>query len=614
MRTERTLNTVHIAKQHPTARETTTEAGLFHHHHQAPILLKRCSASLHLNHTVVKRAMPLPPALLALGGPATVAAAKAAAYEYLPALSSASLAYILGKLAWKRLPDWIKEDVAFGGNNKDDTTVERLSTVWEKIQAWIQAASEQLKTPVPHLWAALLIYWQLCAQLDRQQQQEEQDRDDKTENEGDIDDNTRPVESRDDGDDEDEGNRQEKRELLTTLSGMLNLATWAYYLDDETFLREQLATAHFDLQGCHIPGRPGSVGYYWAKSSSTSSNDNTETTMLIGIKGTTSLEELLTDACGRSVSYHGPCGLDDSAHSSHTRVEVQAQKEDCVHTVQVDNQEVVEIVSGHERIIVEQEHHDDSDATFDYHVRCHQGILIAAQRLFQQLEPMIHEQVIQNKNGRLLLVGHSLGASTACCLALLLRSRYPTCSPKLHVYAFAPPPVLDHDSAIAASAYVTSMIHQSDLIARSSLVNVAVLLELLQTISTQLLIAKGMAPDSPSGTAALLRQLATGDKATPFWTREELFAAMARAEQKVELRHPNHLYVPGKLYFVDAQKQNNEQEEESSSMTRSKYSCKLMDVTAPTLRTIELNGYRMLGDHTTTAYRKAMDALLAEHA
>ena len=575
--------------------------------------------------------MPLPPALLALGGPATVAAAKAAAYEYLPAVSSASLAAILAKLAWKRLPDWIKEDVAFrssnNNNNKaDSSSVERLSTVWEKIQAWIQAASEQLKTPVPHLWAALLIYWQLCAQLDRQEEVRGKENDE-TENDND----TNTDESRDDDDDDDDDDdaecHEEQDELLATLSKMLDLATLAYYVDDETYLREQLATSHFDLQGGYIPTRPGSVGYYWAESSLLSSSSSSEaekeeTTLLIGIKGTTSLEELLTDACGRSVSYHGPTGSDNSTtHSSHTRIEVQAQKEDSVllsdNNDQVDN---VEIVSGHERIIVEQEHgnNDDSDSSLDYHVRCHQGILIAAQRLFQQIEPLIHEQVVLNKNGRLLLVGHSLGASTACCLALLLRSRYPqlalTDESKLRVYAFAPPPVLDHDSAIAASSYVTSVVHESDLIARSSLVNVAVLLELLQTISTQILIPGGMAPVSPSGTAALLRQLTTGDKATPFWTRDELYEAMARAEQRVEVRHPNHLYVPGKLYFLDgASNQSNQGQTTTTTTTRSRYSCHLMDVTTPTLRTIELNGYRMLGDHTTTAYRKALDALLAEH-
>jgi len=71
--------------------------------------------------------MPLPVAAAAaagggggawMGGAAAAGAAAAGAtkvvfYEYLPILSSASLAAVLGKIAWKRMPDWIRDDVAF---------------------------------------------------------------------------------------------------------------------------------------------------------------------------------------------------------------------------------------------------------------------------------------------------------------------------------------------------------------------------------------------------------------------------------------------------------------------------------------------------------------------
>ncbi|KAI2490387.1 hypothetical protein MHU86_24200 [Fragilaria crotonensis] len=60
--------------------------------------------------------MPVPPALFVLGGP-TLMAAKTMAFEMLPAVTSASVAAILARLLWKRLPDWVKEDVSFRNNS-----------------------------------------------------------------------------------------------------------------------------------------------------------------------------------------------------------------------------------------------------------------------------------------------------------------------------------------------------------------------------------------------------------------------------------------------------------------------------------------------------------------
>jgi hypothetical protein len=169
--------------------------------------------------------MPLPVVLL---GPATAAAAKAVAYECLPAVSSALVGSILVKSAWNRLPEWIREDIAFHNNNNNhhhresslssERNIERLSTVWEKIQAWLESASEPLKTPVPHLWAALLIYCQLCSQLG--------------------DDATPCDEEKAKGASAKNGTASSGPNGavdFVQLKEMLNLATWAYYLDNETW-------------------------------------------------------------------------------------------------------------------------------------------------------------------------------------------------------------------------------------------------------------------------------------------------------------------------------------------------------------------------------------------
>ncbi len=71
--------------------------------------------------------MPLPAVGLAatgyplVFGPAAGASLKVAAraaLDYGPALSSVSLASVLAKEAWKRIPSWIKEDVAFPGRGR----------------------------------------------------------------------------------------------------------------------------------------------------------------------------------------------------------------------------------------------------------------------------------------------------------------------------------------------------------------------------------------------------------------------------------------------------------------------------------------------------------------
>jgi hypothetical protein len=536
-------------------------------------------------------------------------------------VSSALVGSILVKSAWNRLPEWIREDIAFHNNNNNhhhresslssERNIERLSTVWEKIQAWLESASEPLKTPVPHLWAALLIYCQLCSQLG--------------------DDATPCDEEKAKGASAKNGTASSGPNGavdFVQLKEMLNLATWAYYLDNETWLREQLGTANYGLKKVFIPTRPGSVGFYLAESEDTK-------TLLIGIKGTSSLEEILTDACGQSVPYQ--------TDYMHNRIEVRAARADSILPPSSSSSSSllfeelsVEVVSGHERIVctidelsdmrnmddVNEGGEDDS-----HHVQCHEGILTAAQRLMSAVQAVVEERVIKNDNWRLVLVGHSLGAGAASILAMMLRSRYPEIllleenSDKLQVFAFAPPPCLDHDSAIAASCYVTSVVNRSDLISRCSLANLAVLLELLSTISNEVLVQYGLVPTGPKGTTALLRQLSLGDKGKPLWTRQELSEGMKAAEEKVELRHPNHLYVPGKLFFLNCACQEEEEEnnfdekieQQAESLVRSvqsKHSCTLTDGTAPALRNIEMNGFRMLGDHTSAAYHAAIDAIL----
>lgn len=554
--------------------------------------------------------------------------AKAVAIEYLPVVSSASLATILARLAWKRLPAWIKEDASFR-KSTESKDMEGLSSVLEKIQGWIEESSKQLQSPVPHLYASFLVYWQLVAQQQRQKL-EQQASYPSSRNDVMVDDSINDNVVVD----------------FATLEEMLALATLAYYLDDATDLQEKLETLHYELKTLVLPTRPGSVGYYVAVNQEEELTEEASSqkrkTLIIGVRGTSTLEELLTDACGRAVSYHGPDSFGEDADegtSNNIRIEVSARGQDevyCSSEYNETNEELdVEIVSGHERVWIEQdgEQNNDGDdnaavenhvagrhslrrrSTLDSQIRCHEGILASAKRLFVQVRPIIEEKVVRGDH-RLVLVGHSLGASAACLLAMILRSRYPELvhSDRLHVYAFGPPPVLDHDSAIGASSYVTSVVHQSDLIARCSLANLAVFLEFLRMVSSDILTAQGLAPTGPRTTAALLQQLSKGDTGESFWSEEELNDAMAKAQEKVEVRDPDHLYVPGKVHFLESTGDTRPQQslENPSDMEATRYLCNLTDGTTPSLRVIEMNGYRMLGDHTTASYLAAIAAFASQ--
>ena len=324
--------------------------------------------------------------------------------------------------------------------------------------------------------------------------------------------------------------------------------------------------------------------------------------MLIGIKGTSSLEELLTDVCGRSVSYrpeHEPLQTPELNRSS-MRIEVHAKRDSTVLTVQT--QEEVEIVNGHEeQICIEQE---DTGISHESHVRCHEGILLSTQRLLGQVQKVVEEYVVYG-DYKLQIVGHSLGASAGCLLALLLRERYPQLlhGEKLRVHAFAPPPVLDHDSAIAASSYVTSVVNQADLIARCSTANLAVFLEFLRSVSSQVLVPNDLAPQGPQSTARLLRQLQYNEK--QLWTFELMEAALKRAQEKVMLRHPDHLYVPGKVVLLEEAKVLSTQTDDHEASVI----WNLTDGTNPSLRQLDLSGFRPLGDHTAAAYEATINTL-----
>ena len=172
---------------------------------------------------------------------------------------------------------------------------------------------------------------------------------------------------------------------------------------------------------------------------------HTEKRAIISIKGTSTVEDLITDMCGSAVSHH----------------------------------------------LVDGPFVPDGPTT----IRAHEGILLSSLRLTEELQPLI-ENLLLPQGYRITIVGHSLGAAGAALLAVLLRSRIPKLQQEqqqqqqqlysLNVLAFGSPPVLDYTSAVACESFVTTIINNSDVIARCNAGPMLVLVEALTIINTKL--------------------------------------------------------------------------------------------------------------------------------
>ena len=684
------------------------------------------------------------PVLPLLAGPAAWAAAKVVAIEVAQGLSAASLAALLLKLALrKHVPLWVREDLAFRKVESKEVEnrfeLDRLSHVLEKLQAMAQAASLKLRRQqhnfdeadehecddstsplsIPNLYATILCALQLSAQWKRSEPEVRNERyriaginRPLTNTKSDCLPPNTKAESHTDT--SDECNPQLTKSELLKLQQAFQYALWSYYIHDQEFLLQQLLAEQdrftpkdsktttatccdkeekennhienptertesladqIQLLRVSIPTRPGHVGYYVA-------DDPRSKTLILAVKGTTSLEELFTDTCGRSVSYStehplavvtkstgtidiseniGDMGhrrrsslilpTDETTASHCPQIEVRAQIQDKVLIVEpdyrVDDQTTdledmttsIEIVSGHERISIVNDVEDDHSHNFSlpmdgidddahYHsVRCHEGIYIAAKRMFHNVIDVVEHYILGDSSYRLLLTGHSLGGSTLTVLAMLLRSKYPLellDNDRLHVYAFGPPPALDHDSAIGCSKFVTSVVVNSDLISRCSLANLCIFYEYLKVVSIRMQECELVPLNSIGRLAAFWKQLAKGDaisetndnseqKSCMLMTVEEMQTAMASAMAKVELRHPEHLYIPGRvlLFYRDWTKDD----DTSTSTCTEPPECKCVetDGTADILRFVELDGsFTMLSDHTTFSYGNCLEACLQQ--
>ncbi len=355
---------------------------------------------------------------------------------------------------------------------------------------------------------------------------------------------------------------------------------------------------------------PGYLGHYVAISSyddddsslgegsSSSFKKKKEKIAVIGIKGTSTFEDLLTDMCANSVEYT----LDRPFYQG-----------------------------GSNKL------------------RCHEGVYISSQRLVADLLPLV-KNLLMPSGYKIVIVGHSLGAGCATIVSLLLRASIPSLQTdvdKLKVWAFASPPVLDLTSSRGCSSFVTTIVNNCDVVPRFNIGPFVVTVRLLRAMHKRL-------KERNLGMTDLLlkewlkkshKDLEEDDDADEMlMSVEEYVSAITDAISRSDDHDPDHLYVPGKVLVLydlwekeqlleDGRKESNKDyatilkewvqhlkeedtlrssiDDDGDSKTASvAEEAVVTDGTCKALRLIEFDS-RLVDDHLASSYRTSIANILS---
>jgi pimeloyl-ACP methyl ester carboxylesterase len=473
-----------------------------------------------------------------------------------PYLLTGIIVLVVLREIWNVIPVWLKRQIPYVGRKfnkqaekEDPDDMTSIVSISAKLQALMKTVNEKLDPPFENAQPAFLALLKLNSQL---RQEFGENRDARYDSAGEV--------------------VQDPKEVMEGLDEAFEFADWAYdELPDEKSIKEAFEELGFYLLRHDKIALPGSVSHYVAISKE-------RKLAVIGVKGTSSFEDLLTDMCGQAVSHEleGP------------------------------------FVPGGPT-----------------EIRCHEGVILASRRLADDLTTLLEEFVLP-QGYSVLLTGHSLGAGVACLCSLILRSRFPSLlndsdGKILKVLAFASPPVLDYDAALASKPFVTVIVNNSDMIPRSSLSNLLVTAEFIKSVGKKL-EEKGLTPKDIKSTAAYMQMLKGDDEM--IMDVEEIRREMNAINDRIELRDPDHLYCPGRviqmydLWSKDGNREVEEKIEDESPLltdeaverafkdSRTAERAHVTDGTSKVLRYIEVDS-RMVNDHLAPAYRSSIKALLS---
>mmetsp|Transcript_33061 Transcript_33061/g.67473 ORF Transcript_33061/g.67473 Transcript_33061/m.67473 type:complete len:393 (-) Transcript_33061:332-1510(-) len=350
------------------------------------------------------------------------------------------------------------------------------------------------------------------------------------------------------------------KEEMKELSELIDFADWAYE-EDFMVLRDNLATKGYKLLRQDLITEPGRVGHYIAL-------DKKNRVALLGLKGTSTYNDMLTDLLGKSVEHELEGPFDDE--------------------------------------------HDNKI------INCHEGIYTAAMVLADDTEEII-EDLLLPRGYKLLICGHSLGAGASCLLGVLLRSRIPALRKDgmVRVVAYATPPVLNYDACLACRSFATSIVNDTDVIPRATTKNAVILNKLLLKVNEKL-TEKGMSPDGIVSTSKLMYDLSEYDDDC-LMTPDEL-DDFYKETLRDDIGNEDNLFVPGRVVALyekgvvappppkERALDNGEKKLDIEVKPRVAFGATVSDGGLRAMRCIEPR-MEMLSDHMVAGYREAIDSV-----
>ena len=282
-------------------------------------------------------------------------------------------------------------------------------------------------------------------------------------------------------------NKNNGKEFWDDLTLYLEMSDLAYQ-ESLTELIAQLRPLGYQLIRQDLATEPGRVGHFIAVNYETMN-------VVIAIKGTSSVGDVLTDLVGHSVP-HELTG------------EVWKQ------------------------------------------IRCHEGMYSATKQMLQETTHLVSEFFIPS-GYTLTICGHSLGAGVSCLLGIFLKDITGISKEKLKVYAFATPACLSYDAALECQDFVTSVVNNADCVPRASMMNVKTLFKFFLKID-QKLEETGQSPKDWKSSAAFWKEVTSVDS-EPLFTVDEIVEFqedMIRRANETELDGEYALFVPGKVIHM----------------------------------------------------------------
>eukprot|EP00039_Didymoeca_costata_P001040 m.49181 g.49181 ORF g.49181 m.49181 type:complete len:464 (-) comp10602_c0_seq1:2470-3861(-) len=130
-------------------------------------------------------------------------------------------------------------------------------------------------------------------------------------------------------------------------------------------------------------------------------------------------------------------------------------------------------------------------------LRCHQAIGEAAFSITKGVLPLVEHFLIP-QGYKVVFSGHSLGAGAAALAGASINAQLKSMNPlkqnPVRVYAYACPAIVDYKSSLSMKPFITTIVNQADVIPRASVANAVIMLKLLHQVDVERMETGGQLP------------------------------------------------------------------------------------------------------------------------